>query len=398
MTCRIIELADLLVATKELLAIGADRCGVELMAPKAVARAVKITGLCPPAANIVKQEMLSFGGEAATSYGSIVHSVKTTDLIILGTLKQFDQLLAKLPAHQFGLPQVAAEIKLALTNYTAIPQPIGRFKFGQRTYIMGIINITPDSFSDGGRYASVDAAVEQGRQMLAEGADIIDVGGESSRPGARPVSAREEIARVVPVIKKLAKEKRAFISIDTTKAPVAAAAIAAGAAMVNDISALRFDRKMASTVAAAKVPLCLMHLQGSPRTMQQNPSYTDLIGEIIDSLNGGLAIAVKAGILLEKIVLDPGIGFGKTTAHNLEILQRLREFKVLGRPILVGTSRKSVIGQVLDLPVNERLMGTAATVAIAVANGADIVRVHDVKELRQVVQMTDSIVRRKKDG
>jgi dihydropteroate synthase len=396
MTCRVIALANQKEAAAELSIIGSDRRGVELMAPKSVLRAVKVTSLRPVAANIIKQEMLSFGGEAATNYGSINLSAKTTDVLILGTIKQFNQLTNKLINHQFGLPQVAREIATALDNYELTPKPIGKFIFGQRTYVMGILNVTPDSFSDGGRYRSVEAAIEHGRQMIADGADIIDVGGESSRPGAKPVSTQEEITRVVPVIKKLAQVKGAFISIDTTKAKVAAVAIDAGAKMVNDISALRFDRAMGKIIAAAKVPVCLMHMQGRPQTMQKKPVYTDLIGEIMADYYEGLAIAKRAGILLEKIILDPGIGFGKTVAHNLEILRRLREFKVLGQPILVGTSRKSVIGQVLGLPVAERLMGTAATVSLAINNGADLVRVHDVKELRQVVQMSDAIVRRQK--
>lgn len=393
MTCRIIEIADLDQAGTELLKVGADRRGVRLMAPKAVCRAIKLSGLRPPAANIIKQEMLSFGGEAATAYGSINHSVKTTDLLALGTLKQFAQLIKKLATHQFGLPLVAGQIKAALANYNATPQPIGKLKFGRRTYIMGILNVTPDSFSDGGSYRSAAAAVEHGQELLAAGADIIDVGGESTRPGARPVTVKEEIARVVPVIKRLAKINGAFISIDTRKAAVAKAALQAGAKMVNDISGLRHDHHLAKVVAKAKVPLCLMHLQGTPQTMQKNPVYTDLIGEILHYLSGGLAIAQKAGILLEKIIVDPGIGFGKTAAQNLELLRRLREFKVLGRPILVGTSRKSVIGHVLDLPADERLAGTAATVALAINNGADVVRVHDVRELARVVKMSDAIIR-----
>jgi dihydropteroate synthase len=396
-TARIIEIRDLRSAEKELLAIGCDRAGVKLMAPKAVCRTVKVSGLTPTAANILKQEMLSFGGEAGTSYGSIVHSVKTTEVLICGTIKQFNLLVDKLKQHQFGLPKTSSEIEECLNHYDNFPMPIKigsrTLDFGQRTYIMGILNVTPDSFSDGGRYFDLGSALERARTMAAEGADIIDVGGESTRPGAAAVSAEEEIKRVVPVIKALAKERGLIISIDTRKAKVARAALTAGARLINDVSGLRYDKKMARVAAAFQVPVCLMHMKGTPATMQRKPVYRDLIGEIIDYLAAGIAIANNAGILLEKIIVDPGLGFGKTAADNLEIIKRLREFKALGRPILVGPSRKSTIGQVLNLPAGERAEGTAAMVALAINNGANLVRVHDVKEMFRVVRMTDSIVR-----
>jgi dihydropteroate synthase len=396
---RVIEIDSLSAAEKELLSIGSDKVGVSIMTPKAVSRVVKIKGLKPPAANIVKQEMLSFGGEAANAYGSINHSVETTDLLIFGTLKQLHQLLDKLRIHPFGLPEVGDQIAQMLANYENSPAPL-RFKnktldIGCRTFIMGILNVTPDSFSDGGKFVDVDAAVEHAKKMLAAGADIIDVGGESTRPGSEQIPIEEEKKRVLPVIEKLSRETDAIISIDTTKAEVARAAVRAGAALVNDVSGLRFDARMAAAIAELSVPLCLMHIKGKPRDMQDDPTYSDLMGEIINYLEESLAIAKKAGILHEKIIIDPGIGFGKTTEDNLEILKRLKELKVLGRPIMVGTSRKSVIGKTLDLPVNDRLEGTAATVAVSIAHGADLIRVHDVKEMARVAKMTDSIVRRK---
>ena len=398
MSVRIVEVNGLPAAGRELLAIGCDPAGVRLMAPKAIFRAVKATGLTPPAANILKQEMLSFGGEAGTSYGSIVHSVKTTDVLVLGTLKQFGLLTAKLKLHQFGLPKLAAEIEACLKTYDCPPAPLrigrGTFRFGRRTYIMGILNVTPDSFSDGGLFDDPASAVERARAMMAEGADIIDIGGESTRPGAAGVPAEEEIRRVVPVVKKLAGDRGMVISIDTRKAKVARAALEAGADMINDVSGLRYDKQMAGVVADYKVPICLMHMKGNPKTMQQKPVYHDLMGEVIGQLAAGIAIANNAGILLEKIIVDPGLGFGKTAAHNLEILRQLSELKALGRPVLVGPSRKSTIGQVLGLPAADRLEGTAAAVAVAVSRGADLVRVHDVKEMVRVVRMTDAIVRR----
>lgn len=390
---RIIEIENISQAEKEMLSIGSDQAGVALMAPKSLSKVIKLKNIRPPAANIIKQEMLSFGGDAATTYGSINHSVEVTDLLIFGTFKQFNLLVEKLKIHQFGLPQIAQEINLALSNYSSIPKTIAGLGFGKQTYIMGVLNVTPDSFSDGGKYLAVDETVAQAKQLISAGADIVDIGGESTRPGAAGVSVEEEKKRVLPVIEKLAKETEVMISIDTTKAAVAMEAISAGAAMVNDISGLRFDENMAKLIADTGVAVCIMHMQGTPQNMQEKPAYSDLMGEIINYLNEGLAIAKKAGILHEKIIIDPGIGFGKTVEHNLEILKRLKELKVLGCPILVGTSRKSLIGKVLDLPVGDRLEGTAATVAISIANGADIIRVHDVAEMARVARMSDAIVR-----
>jgi dihydropteroate synthase len=229
--------------------------------------------------------------------------------------------------------------------------------------------------------------------MLDEGADIIDVGGESTRPGALPVSAADEMKRVIPVIKELSKIKGAVISIDTTKSKVAAEAIKAGASMINDVSALKGDKKMAGIAGRHKVPVVLMHMLGSPRTMQENPRYEDLIPDIISCLQKSISLAIKGGVPKSRIIVDPGFGFGKTVEHNLDILRRLKELKVLGCPVLIGTSRKSTIGTILNLPPDKRLEGTAATVASAIANGANIVRVHDVAEMSKVAKMCDAIYR-----
>jgi dihydropteroate synthase len=228
--------------------------------------------------------------------------------------------------------------------------------------------------------------------MVRDGADIIDIGGESTRPGAKPVSAKEEIARTVPVIKKISQKIKVPISIDTEKSEVAEQALDSGASIVNDISSLRYDKKMAKVAARYKAGLVLMHMQGRPRTMQKNPHYQSLIEEIIDYLDQSIKMAQDAGIDKEKIIIDPGIGFGKTLAHNLEILRRLREFKSLGRPILVGPSRKSFLGKILNVEPQERIMGTAAAVSLAIANGANIVRVHDVAQIRQVAKISDAII------
>jgi dihydropteroate synthase len=255
-----------------------------------------------------------------------------------------------------------------------------------RTLVMGILNVTPDSFSDGGRWLDVDRAVAHGLEMRAQGADIIDVGGESTRPGALSVGAPEEMRRVLPVIERLG----GLISIDTSKAAVAQAALRAGARIVNDVTALG-DPRMGRVVSRSGAALILMHRKGSPRTMQKDPTYGDVVGEVMDFLRRRLKRALSAGISRDRILVDPGIGFGKRPEHNLEILRRLSEFRRLGCPVAVGTSRKSFIGHVLGRDVRERLPGTAATVTAAVLRGADLVRVHDVEEMTDVVRMSDAL-------
>lgn len=275
----------------------------------------------------------------------------------------------------------------------AQPQDLGvthcgdkAFRWGERTYVMGIVNVTPDSFSGDGLGYDVDAALSQAKRFVEEGADIIDVGGESTRPGHTPISVQEELRRVIPVLEALSSCIKVPLSIDTFKARVARRAISAGASMVNDQWGLKHDPSLAEVAAEHGVPLVLMH-------NQKGTSYKDLIPDIIESLRNSIALAVEKGVPQDRIIVDPGIGFGKTWEHSLEVLSRLGELKALGRPILVGTSRKSVIGKVLDLPADQRAGGTAATVSIAIANGADMVRVHDVKEMVQVSRMADAIVR-----
>lgn len=261
-----------------------------------------------------------------------------------------------------------------------------------RTWVMGIINVTPDSFYDGGRIRGPDAALQQATHMRADGADILDVGGESSRPGAVPVSLEAEWARVAHVLEAL-RALDGPVSIDTYHAETARRALGLGVAMVNDITALRGDPDMAGVVADAGCDCVLMHMLGEPRTMQHAPHYDDVIDDLCAFFEERLAYATGEGIDEAAIWLDPGFGFGKTPEHNLTILRRLPEFKPFGRPILVGTSNKSTIGAVLDAPLDDRTEGTAATVAIAIANGADCIRVHDVKAMARVAKMTDAIVR-----
>lgn len=267
----------------------------------------------------------------------------------------------------------------------------GIMDMARRTAVMGIVNVTPDSFSDGGRYLDSRNAISRGVDLAAQGADIIDVGGESTRPGARTVSAREERERVLPVIRGLRREISLPISVDTYKAEVAKAALDEGADMVNDISALRFDAGMVSLVAGAKVPVVLMHMQGTPRTMQERPHYKDVIEEVKEFLRSRLRFALEAGVALENIVIDPGIGFGKGLEHNLALLRGLPALASLGRPILVGPSRKTFVGQLLALGPEERLEGSLAAAVAAVLGGANMVRTHDVKETRRAVRIADAL-------
>jgi len=269
----------------------------------------------------------------------------------------------------------------------------GVLRLSQRTHVMGILNRTPDSFSDGGNFLDEAKALRRIEQMVTDGADIIDIGGESTRPGAIEASLAEELERVIPVIRKAAARIAVPISVDTRKSEVADAAIEAGAAIVNDITALRGDPRMRYVIARHDVPVVLMHMKGTPRTMQANPEYTDLIAEIISYLEESIEIGRAAGIPAEKMIIDPGIGFGKTTEHNLSIIKNLKRFKALGKPMLIGTSRKSFIGNVLGLDVGRRLMGTAASVVAGILNGARIVRVHDVKQMAEVARLTDAIAR-----
>ena len=261
------------------------------------------------------------------------------------------------------------------------------FRWGERTYIMGIVNVSPDSFSGDG-VSSVDAAVAQGKRLVSEGAHIIDVGGESTRPGAQPITIEEELRRVLPAIERLTSELPVPVSIDTYKAEVAHRAIAAGARIINDIWGLKRDQRLARVAAEARVPLIITQNQ---RDSQFNDFFTELMAGIQKSIQ----LALDAGVEWNNIIVDPGVGFGKTVEQNLEIIRRLAELKALGRPILLGTSRKSFIGDVLGLPTEQRLEGTAATVAIGIANGADIIRVHDVAQMVRVVKMSDAVVRGK---
>lgn len=388
--------------------IGASSAGIKIMRPKASFWAVKVEGLNFAGANILKQEMLSRGGEAVTS--QVVYSRKEadSDVLLLGTSRHYRELVRKLRMQPFkSLVAIASDIEEALARYGGEElQPLtiaGRtFNWGERTYIMGVINVTPDSFSGDGLGGDVEGALARAERMIEEGADIIDVGGESTRPGSEPISAGEESRRVLPVVEGLAKRMGIPVSIDTYKSEVAEEALAAGAHLVNDIWGLRMDPALAELVARHQVPVVLMHNCSRPKDAVQTErlggrylgvEYEDLMADVIRELRESIALAVEAGIERERIIVDPGIGFGKTVEQNLQLMNELSELKVLGRPILLGPSRKSFIGYTLDLPLEERMEGTAAAVAIGIARGADIVRVHDVREMVRVARMTDAMVR-----
>ncbi|GBF32122.1 dihydropteroate synthase [Desulfocucumis palustris] len=380
-------------ALEEISRIGAESTGCRLMAPKAVHRLIKIYGLSPKQATILKQEMLSKGGEAAVARGVLDSSAQSSEVILMGTLRQMEELISKLKMQPFGLPALGRQIKQVLDNLEG--RPVfdldcrgKKVTIGNRTLVMGILNVTPDSFSDGGKYYDPGMALERALGMVEEGADIIDLGGESTRPGYAPVEPEEELKRILPVLKRLVRDIPVPLSVDTCKSLVAEAALEEGAHIINDQWALRQDHRMAEVVARHGAPLILMH-------NQKGTAYRELMGDMIDFFNDSIDRGMEAGIPRDKMIVDPGIGFGKTPEQNIEVMGRLKELECLGLPVLIGTSRKSLIGKVLDLPVDQRLEGTAATVSVGIANGADIIRVHDVKEMSRVARMTDAMVRRK---
>ncbi|MDD5310609.1 MAG: dihydropteroate synthase [Candidatus Omnitrophica bacterium] len=403
MDLRVIEIKDLEEAEEELAALNVHKGGVAIMAPKAVTRIIKIGGIDSVALNILKQEMLSAGGDCAVSWDAFIRRNKDSEGILIGTIAQISEVCEKLEKQPFGLSALAQKIRALEAGYCRkdIVLRAGRYKLnlGKRAHIMGVLNVTPDSFSDGGMFFDREYAVGRGLKMESDGADIIDIGGESTRPGAKPVPVREECRRVIPVIKALAKRLRTPVSVDTSKSEVAEKALDAGAAMINDVTGLRRDRRIAKLAVRYKAALVLMHMKGSPRTMQKDPRYKDLMSEIADSLRKSAAVAEEAGVSGDRIVVDPGIGFGKTLEHNLIILNKLGELRSLGYPVMVGPSRKAFIGKVSGAgtggkvpPERGRAFGTAAAVALAINAGANIVRVHDVKEMRQVAQITEAIL------
>ncbi len=389
---------------KEFEKIGATPAGSRIMVEKIFPVSLKIRGIGPVAANILKQEMLARGGDVVTSRNTLIKACgKTgedskTDVIIQGTLNDIKSLIDKIAEQPFGLKGLAGELKDYLDRLDKIAKraglAIGEKKFNpdEDIIIMGILNVTPDSFYDGGHYFEKDKAFRRVETIVSEGAQIIDVGGMSTRPGSLPVSFEEEIDRIIPIIKYIKKNFDVLISADTYRSEVARRAIDAGAHIINDISGLSMDKNMAGVIAEGGVSVIIMHIKGTPENMQKNPEYENVIDEIYGYLEDRTDMAVNSGIKPEKIIIDPGIGFGKTLEHNLEIINKISEFKVLGYPVMIGASRKSFIEGILDLPVGERLEGSLAAAVYSVINGADILRVHDVGETVRAVKVARSII------
>ena len=384
---------------KEMEAIGVEEGGIKIMVPKSFHYCIKFYGLEPQDAIIMKQEMLAAGGDVAISQYAIPPHGKKTDALVIGTKTQLRILSMKMKMQYERLNEAGEKISGLIESMEKTHEiVIGKtLRTGERTLIMGILNVTPDSFYEGGKYSSVESALERAREMVEEGADIIDVGGESSCPGSLPVSKDEELSRILPVIKAISDELDVPISVDTYRAEVAEEAIKAGAGMVNDITAMGGDESMAEVVSEHGVPICLMHMKGTPQNMQKNPHYDDTMAEITKFLHERAEYAMAKGIDEKNIILDPGIGFGKRTGEgiedNCEIIARLAELKSLGFPVLVGASRKTFIGNLSNTRVEERLEGSLGAEAMAIANGADILRVHDVKETKRMAMVVDRIVR-----
>jgi dihydropteroate synthase len=357
---------------------------------------LKIYRVPSPAANILKQEMMGLGGDAVVHKNAVDCKVPESDVILLGTEKHYKALVDKLEKMPyFGLKAVGNDLKryFETKKVNFIESPWHRKLIFGRTLIMGIINATPDSFYENSRKQRVEEALKTATEMIENGADIIDIGGLSTRPGSEPVGEEEELKRVMPVIKIIRENfPQVPISVDTYRANVAKMALEAGVDIINDISGLLFDEHLVDVVAEFDAPLVLMHIKGTPATMQQNPYYEDVIKELIEYFLERMEFAVSRQVNPHKIILDPGIGFAKRYQDNLEILARLEEFKSLKKPLLIGASRKSFIGKALgDLPVDERLEGTLAVTALCALKGVDIVRVHDVKENRRIINMLEMI-------
>ncbi len=374
--------------------IGVDPADLERMEGQCTHFSLKVENIPPRAANLLKQELLSLGGDAAVDGRGLDCSTPTTDTILMGTRRQIEKLILKLDQHP-DLNHLGQDLKQTLENASKTLFSIrcrrSTYTLGKKPLLMGVLNVTPDSFSDGGAYFEKDKAVAHALRMVEEGADLLDIGGESTRPGSKLLSSDEELGRVMPVIEALVNRLNVPISIDTYKAAVAKRAVEAGAQIINDISGLRFDPSLAEVAARSDTPLILMHIRGTPETMQKKIHYDSLFSEILLSLKQSVEKAEWAGVDPNQIIVDPGIGFGKSLPGNLLILQNLSEFRVLGKPILLGTSRKTFIGKILNAQPHERLEGTLASIAIGVLNGAHIIRSHDVAGARRAIAVANAI-------
>jgi dihydropteroate synthase len=390
---RAISVYDVQQASRELERIGCDKTGVSIMANKAVFKTIKLEKISAKDANLLKQTFLAKGGEVAVTRGTADLSADYTDVLLMATMKQYKLAIAQLKLQPWGLPRLAKALEQVLCSSEKQLGDSGKqenwWLRQEKTLVMGILNITPDSFSDGGKYNTAETAFRHVEEMVRDGVDIIDIGAESTRPytGAEKVSAEEEMTRLLPMLEKILARFSIPVSVDTYKAAVAAEALKLGAHMINDVWGLQHDPDMVKVVAEYNVPVVVMH-------NQDEPYYTrDVMSHICEFLRKSIAIALQAGIAKNRIIVDPGIGFAKTSEHNLTIMAKLEELQSLGCPVLLGTSRKRFIGEVLDLPVEERVEGTAATVALGISKGVNIIRVHDVKAMARIAKMTDAMIR-----
>ena len=386
----------------EITRLGVYRPSVSILADKGRVLALKVTDVRTPAANIIKQEMLAAGGDCATPGTAITCAVPRVDIILLGGRKQYDILLYKMrQMPYFGIPAVVAELERYLRKGpkgTLLAD--GRRLTYDRMAVMGIFNVTPDSFYAGSRRQGTDAVLAQAERMLADGAAILDIGGESTRPGADPVTAEEERARVLPAVEQVKRRfPEAVVSVDTYRASLAREALAAGADIINDISAMQADPGMLQAVVDTGAPIILMHMRGVPKNMQTQCQYDNVVQEVAASLDERARLLRDRGIGPDKIILDPGIGFAKDTPQNLALIQGLNALTGSEYPVLMAASRKTVIGQVLGgLPPEERLEGTLAISAASVYAGAELVRVHDVRENVRLIRMLEAIRRAGQEG
>jgi len=377
--------------------IGSTAEGAKIMSDKYANVAIRVDGVENKAANILKQEMLARRGDVAVSRNALYSSGEKSDVIIFGSQKDIRNLIEKIKLQPFGLKVMSLELDKFLNDLennksrNILKLAKKSFDVKNETIIMGILNTTPDSFFDGGRYSNFKAACERADKIISEGAHIVDVGGMSSKPGSKSVSIKEELQRTIPLINYIKKNHDILVSVDTFRSEVAENAVKEGADIINDISGLVLDEKLKLVAAQSGTNLILMHMKGTPENMQDDPVYEDVIGEIYDFFRMQTRKAIDAGVKKENIIIDPGLGFGKTPEHNFKIIKKLSDFKSLGYPILAGASRKSFTGLSLKLSPEERLEGSLAAAVLCVLNGADILRVHDVKETIKAISFVKEI-------
>lgn len=367
---------------------------IEKTADQFLYSTIKLEGVDTRAANLMKASIETLGGAIAMRREAQEFTVRETDIIVSGSRRTLSLLATRLRGEPFGLDGIAAEIDACISSGARLMSWGGRvLDFTRKTYVMGILNCTPDSFYPASRNETLREAMKSAREMIGAGVDIIDVGGESSRPGSDPIEADEEIRRVIPVVQAIRKESDIMISVDTRRKEIAERALDAGADIINDISGLKRNEELARLLAKRRVPVVLMHMRGTPKTMQKQVSYGNTISDILRELQPSIAAALSAGIASEMIIVDPGIGFGKRAQDNLRIIRELASLKSLNFPIMIGLSRKAFIGEILDRPVEKRLIGTVTANTLAIINGANIIRVHDVGDAVEMVKIIDSVRR-----